>query len=53
MMEAIAIKEQVLADTVKEVEQVLDEAMEAIAEYKKSSNYTDFELFEKRQISRS
>ena len=36
MMEAIAIKEQVLANAVKEVEQVLDEAIELVAEYKKS-----------------
>ena len=36
MMEAIAKKEQVLANAVKEVEQVLDEAIELVAEYKKS-----------------
>lgn len=36
MMEAIAIKEQALANAVMEVEQVLDEAIELVAEYKQS-----------------
>ena len=36
MMEAIAMKEQVLANAVLEVEQVLDQAIELVAEYKES-----------------